>query len=105
MNRTNFQGLINFFNGLNSSLARVFGRGELAENQAAGQNPYEDRFRTPPTRSRSARQRADRVNRIRENFDNDTMIVSNRFISRLIILKAVSVFIGVNLSIMYLFYF
>ena len=77
MNRTNFQGLINFFNGLNSSLARAFGRGQFADNQSVGQNPIEDRFQTPPTRSRSARHRADRVNRIRENFANETMIVSN----------------------------
>jgi hypothetical protein len=55
----------------------------FAQNQVRDEaiNNTEERFQTPPTRTRSARQRADKVYRIQEAYANNDMIVSNFILS------------------------
>ena len=51
---------------------RAFGQVEPQQNTTE----IAHRFQTPPTRTRSAKLRADKVSRIQEARENDTMIVS-----------------------------
>ena len=53
---------------------RAFGQAQAEQEENA--NEIADRFQTPPTRTRSAKLRADKVSRIQEARENDTMIVS-----------------------------
>ena len=67
-----FGRFVNFCNSFNAAFMRAFGQVEQQENS----NEIADRFQTPPTRTRSAKFRADRVSRIQEARENGTMIVS-----------------------------
>jgi hypothetical protein len=53
-----------------------FGRNQVQGEQNETDYNTAERFQTPPTRTRSARQRADRVYRIQEAYANNEMIVS-----------------------------